>query len=94
MPKRPESVPLLDKENASFMIDGEMVSVPLPLFKKLFIEEQEVDYGSMLIPLTKDLKDNGISKDMMKMIMGEVLGSNNMLSSKDKMNSLLDELFD
>jgi len=96
-PKMPQSVPLIDKEKdmVSFMIDGEMIDVPLPLFKKLF-EKTEPKSNPLDDEVKKsllDLKSMGLSREDVKKIISSSVKERGQMDIDNLAERLLDDIF-
>lgn len=100
IPREPESVPLIDEEKkiVSVMFDGEMVDMPLPLFKKLFVkqDEQEKREFSMVEntrTMVNQIKSMGLGKEDFYKIMDENLDDRGLSSMKSEVKDLIERLW-
>jgi len=96
IPKAPQSVPLIDTEKGivSFMIDNEMIDVPLPLFKKLF-EKAEPKPGSKndAKEALLALKNMGLSRQDIKKIISSSIKDRGLRDIDEFAEKFLDDIF-
>jgi len=98
IPRKPESIPLIDEKNkiATIMIDGEMIDIPLPLFKKLF-EQEPVESEFSMVQTTKDMIDSiksiGMPKDDFFKMMENSLDDRGLSTMRKDIEDLINKLW-
>lgn len=100
IPRKPESIPLIDEKNktATIMIDGETIDIPLPLFKKLFeVEQKSIESELSIVRTTKDMIDSikaiGMPKDDFFKMMENSLDDRGLSIMRKDIEDLINKLW-